>query len=170
MGIVPPPPTAKFSKKITKSKKMALQAFVWLTAEAAEGAELRKLITPKTPGKQKSEIRISKSETNSKKINLKLGKSKTPNPNQECFEFCVFQSIEFVSNFGFRASKFILGGLCARYSDFFPALPPTSLCGNYCFTVNPEESSFVTTYPTARTSCRSTSAAAAFWKSASLKE
>ena len=38
-------PTAKFSKKITKSKKMALQAFVWLTAEAAEGAELRKLIT-----------------------------------------------------------------------------------------------------------------------------
>jgi hypothetical protein len=43
-----------------------LQAFVWLTTKLAEGAEFRKLIAPKTPGKQKSEIRISKSETNSK--------------------------------------------------------------------------------------------------------
>ena len=33
-------------------------------------------------------------------INLKLGKSKTTNPDQVCFEMCVFQPFEFVSNFG----------------------------------------------------------------------
>jgi hypothetical protein len=56
-----------------------------------------------------------------RQTSLKLGKSKTPNPHQKCFEFPVFQSFEFVSNFGFRASKFVLGGLyalCARYFGF----------------------------------------------------
>jgi hypothetical protein len=67
----------------------------------------------------KSEYRNPKQTR--RQMNLKLGKSKTPNPHQEYFEFPVFQSFEFVSNFGFRASKFFLGvlcELCARYSSF----------------------------------------------------
>src|SRR6266545_1557807 len=52
----------------------------------------------------KSEIRISKSETNSKK-NLKSGKSETLNPKEFCLEFNLFWSLEIVSNFGFRASN-----------------------------------------------------------------
>jgi hypothetical protein len=73
----------------------------------------------------KSEYRNPKQTR--RQINLKLGKSKTPNPHQECFEFPVFQSFEFVSNFGFRASKFFLGRLCelcARYSECLVAALP----------------------------------------------
>jgi len=62
-----------------------------------------------------------------RQINLKSGKSKTPNPKEACLEFYIFWSFEIVSNFGFRASKFLLlaplrpfgvaqGMLCARHS------------------------------------------------------
>jgi hypothetical protein len=79
----------------------------------------------------------------------------------------------------FRASKFILDGpfdlaqdmLCAFARIFRPFFGRADfLCGDYGFTVNPEEPSLTTAYPTARTSCRSTSVAAAFLKSSSLKE
>ena len=38
-------------------------------------------------------------------IDLKSGKSKTPDPNETCLEFYLFWSFEIVSNFGFRASN-----------------------------------------------------------------
>jgi hypothetical protein len=40
-----------------------------------------------------------------RQINLKSGKSKTPNPKEACLEFYTFWSFEIVSNFGFRASN-----------------------------------------------------------------
>src|SRR5215472_1991349 len=62
---------------------------------------------------------ISKSECRNpnkleRQINLELGKSKTPNLNQVCFESRVFRPFELVSNFGsfdlaqdrFRSSSF----------------------------------------------------------------
>jgi len=57
--------------------------------------------------RNKSKIRMSKSETNPETINLKLGKSKTPNPKEVCLEFYIFWSFEIVSSVGFRASKFL---------------------------------------------------------------
>jgi hypothetical protein len=59
---------------------------------------------PVTGNNSKSKYRNQK-QTRSQ-ITLKLGKAKMPNPNQACFEICVFQSFEFVSNFGFRVSEF----------------------------------------------------------------
>ena len=60
-------------------------------------------------------------------INLKSGKSKTPNPKEACLEFYIFWSFEIVSNFGFRASNFLFlaslrpfdvtqGMLCASHA------------------------------------------------------
>jgi hypothetical protein len=37
-----------------------------------------------------------------RQTNLKSGKSKTPNPKDVCFAFCIFQPFEFVSNFVLR--------------------------------------------------------------------
>jgi hypothetical protein len=37
----------------------------------------------------------------------KSGKSKTSNPKEACLKFDLFWSFEIVSNFGFRASKFL---------------------------------------------------------------
>jgi hypothetical protein len=107
---------------------------VWLTTEVAEGAEFRNLIAPRHQANKNPKLEYRNPKQTRRQINLKLGKSKTPNPNQECFEFCVFQSFEFVSNFEFRASKFILGSpfdlaqdmLCDFARDiltFFAALP-----------------------------------------------
>jgi len=53
----------------------------------------------------KSEYRNPKQTL--KQMNLKSGKSKTPNPKEACLEFDLFWSFEFVSNFGFRASNFL---------------------------------------------------------------
>src|SRR6266508_1630733 len=41
-----------------------------------------------------------------RQINLKSGKSKTPNPKEACLEFYIFWSFEIVSNFGFHASNY----------------------------------------------------------------
>jgi hypothetical protein len=49
--------------------------------------------------------------------NLKPGKSKTPNPKEACLEFYLFWSFEIVSNFGFRASTFVVDAL--RETQFF---------------------------------------------------
>jgi len=40
-------------------------------------------------------------------MKLKSGKSKTSNPEETGLEFDLFWSFEIVSNFGFRASKFL---------------------------------------------------------------
>jgi hypothetical protein len=72
----------------------------------------RKFVAPRRQANENPKSEYRNPKQTRRQINLKLGKSKTPNPNQECFEFCVFQSFEFVSNFGFRASKFFLGALC----------------------------------------------------------
>jgi len=53
----------------------------------------------------KSEYRNPK-QTQSQ-LNLKTEKSKTLNPKEAYLEFDLFWSFEFVSNFGFRASKFL---------------------------------------------------------------
>src|SRR4029434_3667919 len=53
-----------------------------------------------------------------KKINLKLGKSKTPNPKEACLELYLFWSFEIVSNFGFRASNFLFSA-SLRVSPLF---------------------------------------------------
>src|SRR6266508_1962593 len=61
----------------------------------------------------KSEYRNPKQTR--RQINLKSGKSKTPNPKEACLEFYIFWSFEIVSNFGsfdmaqdtFRASNFL---------------------------------------------------------------
>ena len=69
--------------------------------------------------RNKSKIRISKSETNSETNKSQSGKSKTPNPREACLEFYIFWSFEIGSNFGFRASKFLFLAplrLCARHS------------------------------------------------------
>jgi len=71
----------------------------------------RKFLAPSTPTKQnpKSEYRNPKQIP--RQINLKLGKSKTPNPTEVCLEFILFWSFEIVSNFGlrglFRASNLL---------------------------------------------------------------
>src|SRR4030095_1515610 len=62
----------------------------------------------------KSEARNPKQTQ--RQINLKSGKSKTPNPQEARLEFYKFWSFEIVSNFGFRASNF-----------FFLAPPSTPL-------------------------------------------
>src|SRR4030095_5002441 len=63
-----------------------------------------------------------------KKINLKVGKSKTPNPKEACLELYLFWSFEIVSNFGFRASNFLFSAslresplfrFASRYSTEF---------------------------------------------------
>jgi hypothetical protein len=64
----------------------------------------------------KSEYRNSKQTQ--RQINLKSGKSKTPNPKEACLEFYIFSSFEIVLNFGFRASNFLFLAplrLCARH-------------------------------------------------------
>src|SRR6266568_2614080 len=64
----------------------------------------------------KSEYRNPKQTR--RQINLKSGKSKTPNPKEACLEFYTFWSFEIVSNFGFRASNFLFLAplrLCARH-------------------------------------------------------
>src|SRR4029077_3541678 len=53
----------------------------------------------------KSEYRNPKQTQ--RQINLKSGKSKTPNHQEACLEFYTFRSFEIVSNFGFRASNFL---------------------------------------------------------------
>jgi hypothetical protein len=81
----------------------------------------RKVVAPTRQANKNPKFEYRNPKQTRRQMNLKLGKSKTPNPNQECFEFCAFQSFEFVSNFarlpgsgqGFRASKFFLGELCA---------------------------------------------------------
>ena len=113
-----------------------------LTIELLNRTSLRKLIAPSRRRKNpKSEYRNPKQTQ--KRINLKSGKSKTPNPNEACLEFSVFWSFEFVSNFGsfdmaqdrFRASNCLFlapfrpfdvaqGMLCARYSFFRSSLDP----------------------------------------------
>jgi hypothetical protein len=48
-----------------------------------------------------------------RQINLKSGKSKTPNPNQACLEFFLFWSFEIVSNFRISCFEFfVLGDEC----------------------------------------------------------
>jgi hypothetical protein len=75
--------------------------------------EKRRFIAPRRQANPtqnpKSEYRNPKQTR--RQIISKSENPKTLNPKQECFEFCVFQSFEFVSNFGFRASKFFLGAL-----------------------------------------------------------
>jgi hypothetical protein len=68
---------------------------------------------------RKSEIQSTKSETISKQINPKFGKSKTPSPNEPCLEFCVFSPLDLfrVSKFEFGASMFDHLNLF-RISDF----------------------------------------------------
>ena len=63
---------------------------------------------------RKSEIRISKSETNDEAHKSQI--SNHPNIGGPRSELFSFWSFEFVSNFGFRASNFnlILGALGAR--------------------------------------------------------
>jgi hypothetical protein len=51
--------------------------------------------------------RISKSETNQIQINPQIGKIQNTNPKETCLKSCIFWSFEIVSNFGFRASKFL---------------------------------------------------------------
>jgi hypothetical protein len=53
----------------------------------------------------KSEYRNPKQTQ--RQINLKSGKSKTPNAKEACLEFYIFWSFDIVSNFGFRASNFL---------------------------------------------------------------
>jgi len=67
----------------------------------------------------KSEYRNPKQTP--RQINLKSGKSKTPNPKEACLEFYEFWSFEIVSDFGFRASNFVfLAPLReTRFSDLF---------------------------------------------------
>src|SRR6266508_1037029 len=89
---------------------------------------LRKFIAPKH---QQYSSRNPKSEAPNPKqterqINLKSGKSKTPNPTEAGLGFYLFCSFEIVSNFGFRASNFLLFAplrLCASHSDWVAALP-----------------------------------------------
>ncbi|MGH7888114.1 MAG: hypothetical protein ACREPG_09625, partial [Candidatus Binatia bacterium] len=72
-----------------------------------EQNDFKKVSRAKTPATQNPKFEARKKLRGPKQtrgqISLKLGKSKTPNLNQVCFEFCVFQSFEFVSDFGFDA-------------------------------------------------------------------
>src|SRR5262249_150234 len=78
----------------------------------------RERITPSKP-ESKLEIRILKSEKNRKTNKSQIQKIQTTESESECFEFCIFfQSFEFVSNFGFRASNFFLCVLCVSHGLF----------------------------------------------------
>jgi len=70
-------------------------------------------VVTKTLSRQATKERNPKSEYRNPKqtprqINLKSAKSKTPNPKEARLEFDLFWSFEIVSNFGFRASNFLL--------------------------------------------------------------
>ena len=64
----------------------------------------------------KSEYRNPKQTQ--RQIDLKLGKSETPNPKEACLEFYKLWSFEIVSNFGFRASNFLFLAAFARVTVF----------------------------------------------------
>ena len=72
----------------------------------------------KQPAKQIQNPNIEIRNKLRDKINLKSGKSKTPNPKEACLEFYIFRSFEIVSNFGFRASNFLFFAPL-RESQFF---------------------------------------------------
>src|SRR6266403_2076686 len=64
----------------------------------------------------KSEFRNPKQSW--RQINLKSGKSKTPNLKEACLAFYIFWSFEIVSNFGFRASNYCPWCLCIASTKF----------------------------------------------------
>jgi hypothetical protein len=77
------------------------------------------------PQKDKSEIRISKFETNRSEISQTRINSKTRNPNHGCLEHCVFWSFEFVSSFVLRSAGllscfefFVLGAFAQAMAAF----------------------------------------------------
>src|SRR5439155_22004539 len=89
--------------------------------------------------RNKSKIRISKSETNSETNKSHIGKIQNTESKEACLEFYIFWSFEIVSNFGFRASNFLFLAplrLCARHgfsdvlfnSDFQVRLARFSPC------------------------------------------
>jgi len=70
-------------------------------------ATFTKVYRAKEQAGTKSEIRISKSETNRGQNEFKTRKSKTPNPIPPVWNivFVLYFLFEFVSNFGFRVSN-----------------------------------------------------------------
>jgi len=93
--------------------------------EQIDGKKISRAKTPMTKN-PKSEYRKRPRgpKQTPRQMNLKLEKSKTPNPTEACLEFILFWSFEIVSNFGprgiFRASNFLY-------------LAPLRLCANYSF-------------------------------------
>src|SRR5919197_584728 len=87
---------------------------------------LQENLSRQAPYHVKFEIRISKSETNLKpneSQTRKIQNSESDRSSLEHCSCCIFHRFEFVSNFGFRASNFFLGVLCALcarhpFSDF----------------------------------------------------
>src|SRR2546427_11074438 len=71
---------------------------------------LRKFIAPKHQqySSQNPKSEAPNPKQTQRQINLKSGKSKTPNPREAGLGFYLFCSFEIVSNFGFRASNFLL--------------------------------------------------------------
>jgi len=72
-----------------------------------EQNDSRKIYPAKAPVKQNSKSEYRNPKQTQSQLNLKTEKSKTLNPKEACLEFDLFWSFDFVSNFGFRASKFL---------------------------------------------------------------
>jgi hypothetical protein len=110
----------RFSSYTSKSENLTLTFYA--------PTEVTKMLSRQATSETKPKSEYRNPKQTQRQINLKSGKSKTPNPNKACLEFNIFWSFEIVSNFGsfdmaqdrFRASNFSWR-LCARHSfcDFF---------------------------------------------------
>src|SRR5262245_34770988 len=74
----------------------------------------------------KSKIRISNSETNSKTNKSQTRKIQTSNPNEECFEFVLFNHLNL-----FRFSDFVLRNLVRGGRQLRSMSLRAMLCGRY---------------------------------------
>jgi len=82
--------------------------------------EVTKIVIAPSNQRNKSKIRISKSETNSEPNKSQIGKIQNTE-SEGSLEFYLFWSFDIVSNFGFRASNFFVLGAFAslRETQFF---------------------------------------------------